>query len=284
MKIKRNYTNCPNCDKKISVSTLQRHLNGKQCGKIPYTQHFGDNCNFCNKEIHNKGSLIAHIKCCKLNPDRVSNKRSPHAGKKKGCVAWNKGKSNIELYGIEKAALIKQKVSKSITDTVKRTGSSWSKMSKEQQGRFKEKHKHIINDRYEKGWLPKAGRCKKLHFFSKFAGEITVDGTWEHELAIYLDEKNINWKRNKKRFSYINGHNSQSFYTPDFYLVDYNIYIEVKGYETEKDRCKWSCFTEKLIVFKRNEIKKIKEKIPFEEVLRECKTINLISNPFCSEF
>jgi hypothetical protein len=97
VKIKRNYTNCPGCNKKISISTIQRHLKGMQCGKRPYTQHAGNNCNFCNKEILNKGSLIAHIKCCKLNPNRVPSNRSSNAGRKKGCVAWNKGIKNNNI-------------------------------------------------------------------------------------------------------------------------------------------------------------------------------------------
>ena len=244
-------------------------------------------CIFCNKIINNKGSLTAHQNVCKANPKHVKYERSPLAGRKKGCVAWNKGKTNIELYGIDKAAQIKQKASSSITSIVRNTGSSWSKMSKDQQEIFREKHKIIINDRYEKGWLPKAGKCKKIPYISKVAGEITVDGTWEHELAIYLDEKGINWKRNKKRFSYINENNIQSFYTPDFYLDDYKLYIEVKGYETEKDRCKWNCFTEGLAIFKNEEIKKIKQRECLELILQDCKKVNINSegsNPSPSEF
>lgn len=50
------------------------------------------NCQFCNREINNPGSLKAHELSCKLNPDRVKHTRSPNAGAQKGCVSWNKGK------------------------------------------------------------------------------------------------------------------------------------------------------------------------------------------------
>ena len=50
-------------------------------------------CNFCNKIINNKGSLIAHIKCCKNNPNKIKYTRSKFAGQKKGCVPWNKNKT-----------------------------------------------------------------------------------------------------------------------------------------------------------------------------------------------
>lgn len=44
------------------------------------------NCKFCNKEIKNKGSLVAHQQCCKNNPDRTQHFRSPNAGRHKGCI------------------------------------------------------------------------------------------------------------------------------------------------------------------------------------------------------
>jgi hypothetical protein len=49
-------------------------------------------CEFCNKEINNKGSLVAHTNCCKQNPNKIKRKRSKLAGQKKGCIPWNKNK------------------------------------------------------------------------------------------------------------------------------------------------------------------------------------------------
>jgi len=57
-------------------------------------------CVFCNREILNKGSLVDHTKRCKLNPNKISKKRSPKAGAQKGNLSWNKGivfeKENLE--------------------------------------------------------------------------------------------------------------------------------------------------------------------------------------------
>jgi 5-methylcytosine-specific restriction endonuclease McrA len=50
-------------------------------------------CSFCNRIINNKGSLVAHISCCKNNPNRIKHKRSKLAGRKKGSVPWNKNQS-----------------------------------------------------------------------------------------------------------------------------------------------------------------------------------------------
>lgn len=69
-----------------------------------------------------------------------------------------------------------------------------------------------------------------------------------------MDCLGLNWQRNKKRFDYLNLQNKKSTYCPDFYLPDFDIYIEVKGYETDLDRCKWSQFKNKLLILKKQEI------------------------------
>jgi hypothetical protein len=50
-------------------------------------------CQFCEREINNKGSLAAHQKYCKLNPNAIQKIRSLAAGVKKGNVPWNAGKT-----------------------------------------------------------------------------------------------------------------------------------------------------------------------------------------------
>ena len=47
-------------------------------------------------------------------------------------------------------------------------------------------------------------------------------------------------------------------YFPDFYLEDLNLYIEVKGYERERDLTKWKVVNN-LLVIKKSDISLIKE-------------------------
>lgn len=55
-------------------------------------------CIYCEREIKNKGSLVAHQNCCKANPNAVTKIRAPTAGAQKGSAAWNKGKKqDIEV-------------------------------------------------------------------------------------------------------------------------------------------------------------------------------------------
>lgn len=58
---------------------------------------------------------------------------------------------------------------------------------------------------------------------------IKVQGTWERDFAIRLNELSIKWTRKTLMF---NGHRR---YTPDFYLPDYNVYVEIKGFERDRD-------------------------------------------------
>jgi hypothetical protein len=136
--------------------------------------------------------------------------------------------------------------------------SSWSKISDERKQELREKQSQRIIQRYENGWMPKAGRCKKIRYNSPIAGEVLLDGTWELEAAMYFDWRKFNWKRNTKRFSYTNLKGTISFYTPDFYVEELGGYLEVKGYETELDRCKWKQFEYQLTIWKKSNILNIK--------------------------
>lgn len=78
--------------------------------------------------------------------------------------------------------------------------------------------------------------------------------------AKYLDENNIEWQRPKTKFYYefIGLKQGNGYYTPDFYLVKEDKYIEIKGYETDRDRAKWKWFPQKLEVLKEKQLKELK--------------------------
>jgi hypothetical protein len=54
-------------------------------------------CQFCDREIKNKGSLKAHEMSCQLNPDKIKHKHSDKAGAQKGKIPWNLGKHDAEM-------------------------------------------------------------------------------------------------------------------------------------------------------------------------------------------
>ena len=89
---------------------------------------------------------------------------------------------------------------------------------------------------------------------------ISFNGSWELLFYEYCLKNNISVERNSKCFSYV--YDKERLYIPDFKLSGSNIYIEIKGYETERDRCKWngSIINEsKLIIIKEKEISEIRK-------------------------
>ncbi len=62
--------------------------------------------------------------------------------------------------------------------------------------------------------------------------DIKVQGKWEYDVACWLNDNNIKWDRIRIPFD---GHRT---YTPDFWLVEYDFYLEVKGWMREHDLIK----------------------------------------------
>jgi hypothetical protein len=173
-------------------------------------------------------------------------------GHPKGAIGGTslKGKTYEEIYGETEAIKRKNNLSK------KNLGKQvWELLSQEKKDAHAKKISAIATKRHAEGWDNKAGRCKKYKYSSAIAGDVTLDGTWELAVARWLDYKQFNWKRNKTRFTYthLKGHTAK--YTPDFWVEELGGYLEIKGYETKLDRCKWSQFTEKLVVWKKKELK-----------------------------
>lgn len=105
-----------------------------------------------------------------------------------------------------------------------------------------------------------SGRGKKCWYESKIAGKVFLDSTWELAYAKWLDENNINWKRNWIKFPY-EREGKTRYYIPDFYLIDSDEYIEVKGFERTEDKLKWDAFPYKLKVLKYKELTELEIKV-----------------------
>ena len=194
-------------------------------------------CKHCQKECKNENSLRNHERLCKENPNRQES--SFKKFKKENPSPWNKGKTGVQ--------------------------SAWNKgkegtfKGKKHSDETKRKMAESKNALYATGWEPKAGRCPKYDYESPIAGKIKVDGSWELAFCKFADKHKLNWRRNKTRFPYIKPDGKASTYQPDFYVEDWNSYVEVKGYETDLDRAKWSQFPEPLKILRKEQIGKLDE-------------------------
>jgi hypothetical protein len=85
------------------------------------------------------------------------------------------------------------------------------------------------------GYRVKSGTSK---FHGSYYNNVWMDSSWELEFAKRLDLLNIKWDRSKKLFIKYNIDNQDRKYYPDFYLSDYDLFIEIKGFYTTKFRQK----------------------------------------------
>lgn len=239
--MKKPKINCDKCNKEISRSNFERHykrcsgIKNKKAIKIDESwkqQNGMYKCPICGKEYTRMG-ISTHI--WRMHKDGINHK----PGFAKTHVPWNKNLKNDPRCQFSEERRRKIGI-KSLNR--KHTEETKQKMSKSKK------------DLYATGWESIAGRCKKFEYISNIAGNIKVDGTWELLVAKYLDILNVQWNRNKNRFFYIKPDNKESHYTPDFFVKDWDTYIEVKGYETELDRCKWNQFPHKIEIWKKEKI------------------------------
>lgn len=206
-------------------------------------------CQYCGKLCKLYG-LKNHEKYCKENPNRIADKRDMSKFNNGTYVAWNKGltkdtdervanngknisesflsgKSNPWCRGIDKYSDERlAKMTKKISNTV---------------------NSKVLNDEWHVSYV-KIYDCN---------GE-KMQGTWELAFAEFLNNKNIKWKRPKECFDYF-WNNSWHKYYPDIYLIDYDVYIEVKGYLDDRDLAKWDQFPKdkKLDIYFGDELNKM---------------------------
>jgi len=94
-------------------------------------------------------------------------------------------------------------------------------------------HKTSRNRKYHKEcWLLSSGGYREGATI-KHKGEyngVKMDSGSEKEFAMLCDSKNIKWKKNTSiSFKYIGVDGKQHRYYPDFYLKDFNRWVEIKG-------------------------------------------------------
>lgn len=104
------------------------------------------------------------------------------------------------------------------------------------------------------------GRAKRFKLI-KNGKEIVLHSSWELTVSEYLDFKNIIWEREIPEKILYEYQGRTKRYFPDFYLPEYDKYIEVKGYIFDKERedLKWQALGDRLIVFRWKEIEVIRK-------------------------
>jgi len=192
-------------------------------------------CEYCNSERKSKMSLVQHRIRCKANPNGRPVKPSYGMLGKKGTNQFTKEGST---YVVSKET--RQKLSKAFKG---------KKYSAEHRARHSVAMLEAVKrhpDSYSKNNV--VGRVKNIEY-----NGCILKGSWELKVAQYLDTHNIRWTNDIQPFPYIWEGKERSYF-PDFYLLDKDVYLEVKGYKRDRDVAKWQHFPHTLIVIDSNTI------------------------------
>ena len=104
-----------------------------------------------------------------------------------------------------------------------------------------------------------SGRVK-MYDVNDSHGPTKVKGTWELKVAEWLNNNNVKWTNKIEPYKYY-WNQSWHLYFPDFLLLESNVLIEVKGYETDRDLTKWASVDKQLIVLKRKDMLSLEKSI-----------------------
>lgn len=215
-------------------------------------------CKFCGKLCLNNNSLAQHQIRCNKNPDKIRTKHSDDTIKKLSTIMSKVCNNSNRIY----------------TDEKRKNMSNWSKnfnstyWTDENREKHSQRMKKVVEDNPESYSTNNVSGRVKLYEYNG----IKLKGTWEVKIVTLLDKFNIKWTNNIKPFPYY-WNNSWHLYFPDFYLIDYDLFIEVKGYQRDRDIEKWKVL-DNLLVIKKKEIYSFsKDENKFLDLIKKYKNI-----------
>lgn len=214
-------------------------------------------CSHCGKTILNVGSLTVHEKYyCKLNLDRKEKKSNfiEYNNKvKTGKIQKNHTNqfTKARLNGTD--AFVSAETKKKISDKAKHQ--VWTE--ERRQNHSLSMRNAVIEHPASYSADNVVGRTKKIDY-----NGMKVTGKWELEVAMFLDRKGIEWTNLLMPIKYFWEEKTRSYF-PDFYIPALDLYIEVKGNQTERDEAKWGV-VENLMIIKNDGIKDLRKGIDLE--------------------
>jgi len=199
-------------------------------------------CLYCSKEITSNNVERHQIKCSTPTVTRIAGFNPRNTGKQ-GRNQFSKARDEGRIIPAVSSAT-RQKISDAsklqVWDTERRI--SHSSLMKE-----------AVLANPESYSSSNRGRTKQI-----IIDNIKLQGQWEVDFYHWAKVAGLRPTRPTKAFNYQwNGNRS---YFPDFYIESLG-YVEVKGYETDRDRTKWVQFPELLFVVKEQAIKDIRNNI-----------------------
>lgn len=202
------------------------------------------NCCYCGRSAINLMSNSQHETYCKSNPNRKI--RKPSYG-----MLGKTGKKSINQYIKGTAKPISDETRKKLSESATRSNlERW----KDPANREKQSvsMKRAVANNPQSYSSSNRGRVKEITY-----NGLKFQGAWELDFYKWCERNDIVCHRNIKGFQYT--WNGNRTYFPDFYLPKFDVYVEVKGYKTDRDDAKWRDFTHKLKIIFKEDIYKIRK-------------------------
>lgn len=197
-------------------------------------------CLICNDLISLSNVQRHHVKCLRLSEPKVKRPNPGNTGKP-GKNQFTKAKElGLPLPIVSKQT--REKISAHSKNIV------WDEQRRKNHS---EAMKRAVKQNPESYTSSNRGRTKQIEYDG-----IKFQGQWELDFYKWAKSNDLTPKRPNRSFKY--EWNGERWYHPDFYIEKLDAYVEVKGYETERDQAKWSQFPERLIIIKEREIKEIR--------------------------
>ena len=242
--MKKLLCSCCLCKNTLTTNQLPIHYNSKQCktGYLWSQKPKKTNlvCEFCGEHKKTAQSISQHQLYCKQNPH--AQKKVPSYG-----MRGKKG-ANQYTYGAIMTDSTKHKIRNSTRQAnIKRWSIPENKLKHAlaMQKAARENPESYTNPIHR-------GRVKCFEYDG-----VRFQGSWELIFYKWAKSKGLDPVRVKQGFPYV--WNGQRTYYPDFYLESLSLYVEVKGYKTDRDDAKWQQFPNKLLVVDKKAIDRIKQ-------------------------
>jgi hypothetical protein len=210
-------------------------------------------CKYCGRIANSRFSNNAHQVLCKSNPNRIESYAENWTEEKRvkhSAIMKERNTNKLRIYSEED----RQKMG------LRSKAHNAKYWTPEHRQEHSEKMSKVVLQRPE-SYSSKnvCGRTKGIPFLDSYGNHVVLNGKWELCVVEYFNNNNIKWTKKIDAFPYL-WKNTWHLYFPDFLLTEFDKYIEVKGFERERDRCKWRHFPHKLIILKQKEIKQIMNK------------------------
>ena len=219
-------TLCTSCNNSIKNCNFKKHYSSCNGEYIPFSK--ASECKYCsvNLEQFTSANRANHVRWCDQNPKRFEYKKI------------NSGKQLNTPESVRKRTeKIKQAWADGKYNGIVNVGSTGYKHSVETKLHLKEKalaspHRRLV---------------RSIRKYTKKDGTIVnLDSSWEEALAVRLDNTNIDWIR-PDPIKWIDNDGITHNYFPDFYLIDYDIYLDPKNpYAIKAQEDKIACLTKQI--------------------------------------